>query len=706
MTPTSISPILRPGSIAVVGASRTPGTIGYNMVAHLVAGGFTGPVYPVNPKAASIASVPAYPTLEAVPGPVDLAIIVVPKQFVMEVVEQCAAKGVKGLVVISAGFREVGGEGVERERQLTDYVRSRGIRMIGPNCMGVMNTDPAVRMNGTFAPWLPDYGRIGFVSQSGAIGMSVLDYAREYGVGIGQFISVGNKPDVSGNDILIDWEDDPGINVILMYVENFGNPTRFLEIASRITKKKPIIVVKSGRSRAGARAASSHTGALAASDAAVAALLSQAGVLRAGSVEALFDLAMGFEPMRIPRSRRTVVITNAGGPGIMAADAAEPVGLELPDLAPATVEKLRPMFPPEASLRNPLDMIASANPEGYRKALSAMLEDPGVDSALAIFVPLPPNRSIDVTEAVVASAAAHPDKPVFAVLMGHEGLPEGRAELHEVGIPAYIFPESAARALAATCRWNEWRQRPPVTLEALPVDGSEARRLIDLAYAEGRSRLQEDDALDLLAAYGIPVARARLATTVEEAVSFAETAGFPVVCKVVAPAIVHKTEADGVQVDLRSAEDVRAAWDRIMAGAAAAVPGAMVEGVLVQPMVKDGRELIVGMTRDPMFGPLVMFGLGGVLVEVLRDVVFRMAPFGRADARDMIRGIQGVKLLDGVRGAPPVNFGALEDVLLRVSQLVVDFPEISELDLNPLLATDDAVVAVDGRVMLASPAVD
>lgn len=706
MTPTSISPILRPGSIAVVGASRTPGTIGYNMVAHLVAGGFTGPVYPVNPKAASIASVPAYPTLEAVPGPVDLAIIVVPKQFVMEVVEQCAAKGVKGLVVITAGFREVGGEGVERERQLTDYVRSRGIRMIGPNCMGVMNTDPAVRMNGTFAPWLPDYGRIGFVSQSGAIGMSVLDYAREYGVGIGQFISVGNKPDVSGNDILIDWEDDPGINVILMYVENFGNPTRFLEIASRITKKKPIIVVKSGRSRAGARAASSHTGALAASDAAVAALLSQAGVLRAGSVEALFDLAMGFEPMRIPRSRRTVVITNAGGPGIMAADAAEPVGLELPDLAPATVEKLRPMFPPEASLRNPLDMIASANPEGYRKALSAMLEDPGVDSALAIFVPLPPNRSIDVTEAVVASAAAHPDKPVFAVLMGHEGLPEGRAELHEVGIPAYIFPESAARALAATCRWNEWRQRPPVTLEALPVDGSEARRLIDLAYAEGRSRLQEDDALDLLAAYGIPVARARLATTVEEAVSFAETASFPVVCKVVAPAIVHKTEADGVQVDLRSAEDVRAAWDRIMAGAAAAVPGAMVEGVLVQPMVKDGRELIVGMTRDAMFGPLVMFGLGGVLVEVLRDVVFRMAPFGRADARDMIRGIQGVKLLDGVRGAPPVNFGALEDVLLRVSQLVVDFPEISELDLNPLLATDDAVVAVDGRVMLASPAVD
>lgn len=700
MSASPLSPILRPRSIAVVGASRTAGTIGYNLVANLVAARFTGPVYPVNPKATSICSVPVFPDLESIPGPVDQAIICVPKQHVLSVTKQCAAKGIKGLVVISAGFREVGGEGVERERELTEYVRANGIRMVGPNCMGVLNTDPAVRMNGTFAPWMPDYGRIGFVSQSGAIGMSVLDYAREYGVGIGQFVSVGNKPDVSGNDILLDWEDDPGINVILMYVENFGNPGKFLEIASRVTKKKPIIVVKSGRSLIGARAASSHTGALAASDAAVGALLTQAGVLRAGSVEALFDLAMGFEPMRIPRSNRTVVITNAGGPGIMAADAAEPLGLELSELAPATVERLRPLFPPEASLRNPLDMIASANPEGYRNALSAMLEDPNVDSALAIFVPLPPNKSVDVTEAVSAAAATHPEKPVFAVLMGHEGLPQGRAELHEVGIPAYIFPESAARALAATCRWREWQERKPVVMETLPVDRAEARRLVDLARSEGRSRLQEDDALDLLAAYGIPAARARLATTREEAVAFAETAGFPVVCKVVAPAIVHKTEADGVQVDLRSADDVEAAWNRIMAGAAAAAPGAVVEGVLVQPMVKDGRELIVGMSRDPSFGPLVMFGLGGVMVEVLKDVTFRIAPFGRQDARDMIRGIKGVKMLEGVRGAPPVNFAALEDILLRVSQLVLDFPEISELDMNPILATDEEVVAVDGRVML------
>ncbi len=696
----SLAPILRPASIAVIGASRTPGTIGYNLVANLVHCGFNGPVYPVNPKAASIASVPAFPSLEAIPGLVDLGVIVVPKEHVLEVTQQCIARGVGGLVVISAGFREVGPEGAERERELTQLVRAHGIRMVGPNCMGVLNADPAIRLNATFATWLPAFGRIGFVSQSGAIGMSVLDYAREYAVGISQFVSTGNKPDVSGNDVLLAWENDPSIGVILMYVESFGNPTRFLEIASRVTKKKPIIVVKSGRSRVGARAASSHTGALAASDTAVDALLRQAGVLRAGSVEALFDLAMAFAGQSPPRSRRTAVLTNAGGPGILAVDAMEPWGLELPELSPATVERLRPLFPPEASIRNPLDMIASANPAGYRKALDALLDDPALDSAVAIFVPIPPNDPVEVTDAIVASASSHPEKPIFAVVMGHEGLPRGRAELQEVGIPAYLFPESAVRALAARVRHAEWRQRPVSVLESLAVNREAAQRLLQEAAAERRTRLQEDDALDLLRAYGIPVAQAPLATTRDAAVEAAERAGYPVVLKVVAPAIVHKTEAHGVQVDLRSADEVRAAYDRIMAGAAAAAPGATVEGVVVQRMVKGGRELIIGMTRDPKFGPLVMFGLGGVLVEVLHDVGFRLAPFGRLEARDLIRGIRGVKLLDGVRGAPPVDFAALEDALLRVSQLAVDFPEISELDVNPLLATDQGVIAVDGRVMI------
>jgi len=680
-----------------------PGTIGHEIVASLVRCGYTGAVYPVNPRAAAICSVPAYPDIESVPAAVDQAIIVVPKELVQGVVEGCARKGIAALVVISAGFREVGGEGVGLERRLTEFVRAKGIRMVGPNCMGVLNANPAISMNGTFAPDLPPYGKIGFVSQSGAMGLSVLDYAREYGIGISQFVSIGNKADLSGNDLLLAWEHETDVEAILMYVENFGNPAKFLQIASRITKRKPIIVVKSGRSRAGARAASSHTGALAASDAAVDALLAQAGVLRAGTIEELFDLAMGFSVQRPPRSRRTVVLTNAGGPGILAADACEANGLELPDLAPETVARLATLFPAEASIRNPLDMIASATPKGYRAALGALLEDPAVDAALAIFVPPLGVTQEDVSLAIATVAEEHPDQTVFAVLMGHQGLPQGRATLHAAGIPAYIFPESAARALAAMCRWREWRERPEPVLEPMVVDRVTARRLIDEARAAGRSRLAEAEALELLSAYGIPVARGSLATSADEAVGYAERMGYPVVLKIVAPAILHKTEVGGVQVNLGDAAEVRRAFDQIMLGARTAHSGVVITGVMVQPMLHNGRELIVGMTRDPLFGPLVMFGLGGILVEVLRDVTFRIAPFDREEARRMMREIRGASLLDAVRGMPPADRGAVEDVLLRIATLVSDHPEIAELDVNPLMAMSTGAVAADARVMLAPP---
>lgn len=700
----SLRPILAPDSLAVVGASRTPGTIGHEIVASLVRCGYTGAVYPVNPRAKAICAIPAFADIEAIPVPVDQAIIVVPKELVQGVVEGCARKGIPGLVVISSGFKEVGGEGIKRERRLTEFVRANGMRMVGPNCMGVLNSNPAISMNGTFAPSLPPYGKVGFVSQSGSMGLSVLDYASEFGIGISQFVSVGNKPDVSGNDLLLEWENDPDVEVILMYVENFGNPGKFLRIASRITKRKPIIVVKSGRSRAGARAASSHTGALAASDTAVDALLAQAGVLRAGSIEELFDLAMGFSVQRAPKSRRTAVLTNAGGPGILAADACEANGLELPDLAPATVTRLAPLFPAEASIRNPLDMIASATPQGYRAALGALLDDPGVDAALAIFVPPLGVTQGDVSLAIASVAEEHPAKTVFGVLMGHKGLPQGKATLHDAGIPAYIFPESAARALAAMCRWREWCELPPSSVESLPVDTARARRLIDAAILAGKSRLDEDEALQLLAAYGIPVARGDLATSAEEAVRHAERMGYPVVLKIVASAILHKTEVGGVRVNLGDAVEVRRAFDQILLGARTAQPDAVISGVLVQAMVQNGRELIVGMTRDPVFGPLVMFGLGGIMVEVLRDVSFRIAPFGREEARRMMREIRGARLLDAVRGLPPADRGALEDVLLRVARLVTDCPEIAELDVNPLMAMPSGAVAADARVMLARSA--
>jgi acetyl coenzyme A synthetase (ADP forming)-like protein len=693
--------ILAPGSLAVVGASRTPGTIGHEIVASLVRCGYTGAVYPVNPRAKAICAIPAFADIEAIPVQVDQAIIVVPKELVQGVVEGCARKGIPGLVVISSGFKEVGGEGIERERRLTEFVRANGMRMVGPNCMGVLNSNPAISMNGTFAPSLPPYGKVGFVSQSGAMGLSVLDYASEYGIGISQFVSVGNKPDVSGNDLLLEWENDPDVEVILMYVENFGNPGKFLQIASRITKRKPIIVVKSGRSRAGARAASSHTGALAASDAAVDALLAQAGVLRAGSIEELFDLAMAFAVQRPPRSRRTAVLTNAGGPGILAADACEANGLELPDLAATTVARLAPLFPAEASIRNPLDMIASATPQGYRAALGALLDDPGVDAALAIFVPPLGVTQADVSLAIASVAEEHPATTVFGVLMGHKGLPQGKATLHEAGIPAYIFPESAARALAAMCRWREWCELPPSSVESLPVDTARARKLIDAAISAGTSGLAEDEALELLAAYGIPVARGELVTSAEEAVLHAERMGYPVVLKIVASAIIHKTEVGGVRVNLGDAVEVRRAFDQILLGARTAQPDAVISGVLVQAMVQNGRELIVGMTRDPVFGPLVMFGLGGILVEILRDVSFRIAPFGREEARRMMREIRGARLLDAVRGSPPADRGAVEEVLLRVARLVTDCPEIAELDVNPLMAMPSGAVAADARVILA-----
>lgn len=700
----SLAPILRPRSVAVVGASRSPGTIGHEIVAALVRNGFTGPVYPVNPGARSICAVPAFASVRDLPEPPDLAVVVVPKAQVLPVVTECAARGVGGLVVISAGFREVGGEGVALERELTRFVREAGIRMVGPNCMGVLNSHPALRLNATFAPALPPFGRIGFVSQSGAMGLSVLDYAKEYGIGISQFVSVGNKPDVSGNDILEAWEDDPDVDVILMYVESFGNPRRFLELASRITRRKPIIVVKSGSSRAGARAATSHTGALAASDVAVGAMLEQAGVLRARSVEELFDLAIAFGSPSAPRSRRTAVLTNAGGPGILATDALEAEGLDLAELAPPTIAALRPLFPPEASLRNPLDMIASATPSGYRAALGALLADPGLDAVMAIFVPPLGVRQEDVTEAIAEVAGAHPDKPVYAVLMGHQGLPQGKAALHEAGIPAYIFPESAARAVAARNKYREWQARPPRAVERRTLDDAAIRRILAEARAAGAARLSELASLDLLAACGIPVAEAALARTEEEAVDHAGRLGWPVVAKVVAPAIVHKTEAGGVKVGLEDAGMVRQAWREILAGAERFQPGVRVDGVLVQRQARGTAELIVGTSRDPAFGALVMFGLGGVYVEVLRDVLFRVAPVTELEARDMLGGIRGRRILDGVRGAPAADRGALLEVLVRVAQLAADYPEIAELDINPLLALPDGCVAADARVALSAPA--
>ena len=703
--PSFLDAILKPRTVAVIGASRSPAHIGHQVTANLVAHGFTGSVYPVNPSAAAIHSIKAYPTIGAVPDTVDLAVIVVPKELVQDVAQQCADAGVRGLVVITAGFREIGEAGAQRERALVELVRAHGMRMVGPNCLGVMNTDPAFSLNASFAPVMPPFGPIALMSQSGAMGVNIIDYAREYQIGLAQFVSVGNKPDVSGNDLLLQWEDDAAVETILMYVENFGNPRRFLELASRITKRKPIIALKAGRSAAGARAASSHTGALAASNIAVDALLAQAGVLRAGSVEELFDMAMAFGAATRPRARRTAVLTNPGGPGILASDALEANGLEVVELRPETIAAMRPLFPEEASIRNPVDMIASAQPANYRQALEIILADPGVDAAVAVFVPPFGVSQKAVADAIVGAVRNRRDKAVVAVLMGRTGLSEGRAELHTVGVPAFVFPESAARALAALCRYQEWLARPSDDPAPLAVDRARATRVIADARAGGREQLHQSEALALCAAYGIPTVRARPARSPDEAATVAGALGFPVVMKVISPDIVHKSDVGGVALGIEDATQTRAAYDAMLRDVRRRAPNATIDGVLVQQMVRGGLETIVGVSHDRLFGPLVMFGLGGIYVEALRDVVFRVAPIGELDAQDMLDGIRGAQILAGMRGRAGANRPALAEVLRRVSQLAADFTEIEELDINPLLAFEDRVVAVDARVRLApSPA--
>lgn len=697
MAHASLDHLFRPQSIAVIGASRRTGTIGHQIVDNLLRHGFQGVVHPVHPTATSVHGVRAYPTVSAIPDQIDLAIVVVPKEHVAEVVEDCGRAGVEGLVVISAGFREVGGAGVAREQALMEQVRRFGMRLVGPNCMGILNTEAAHSMNATFAPNMPPPGHMSFLSQSGALGVTILDYAAEYGIGIHHFVSVGNKPDVSGNDVLEYWEDDPDTRVILMYLESLGDPRRFTRLARRVTRKKPVVIVKSGRTGAGARAASSHTGALAGADLATDALLAQCGVLRAESVEELFDVAMAFEGQPIPAGNRVAIVTNAGGPGIIIADACEAAGLKVAALSPATRAILEGILPPEASVRNPVDMIATATGERYREVLDAVLADPGIDAAIAAFVPPLGIRQVDVATHIVDAHAQRHDKPLLAVLMGRDGLPEGKAQLQAAGIPAYIFPESAARALAAMYKHHEWLARPVTEPTVFEVDSTAAQRAIAAARDDGRAGLMEHEALDVLAAYGIPVVAHRTASTSAEAVAAAEEVGYPVVVKALSPQVVHKTELGAVRLDLRGPDEVAEACAGIEARVRE-VDGARLDGFLVERFEQGGHEVIVGVNSDPAFGPVVMFGLGGIYVEALSDVAFRIQPVTEEDAREMVHSIRGRKLLEGMRGERPVAVDRLIEVIQRVSQLVGDHPELRELDINPLLATPDGVLAIDARM--------
>jgi acetate---CoA ligase (ADP-forming) len=701
----TLDAVFAPKSVAVIGASTKRGSIGREILHNIIEYEFHGKLFPVNPHADFIHSMKCYASVLDIPDEVELAIVVVPARDVLAVARECGEKGVKGLVVISAGFKETGAAGAERERELLDMVHECGMRLIGPNCMGVFSTHPQVRLNATFAPTLPIEGDIAFMSQSGAMGVAILNATTRLNIGFSAFASVGNKADVSGNDLLTYWEGDERTKVIGLYLESFGNPRRFTRLAKRISRQKPIIAVKSGRTPAGARAATSHTGALAGGEQAVEALLRQCGVIRAESIGEMLELMAAFSRCRPPRGNRTAVLTNAGGPGIMATDSLLSAGMRIATLSAESTAALRGFLPREASVANPVDMIASADAEAYRRSLDVLLADANVDMVIVIFVP--PHMVVpdDVATAITAVAAEH-NKPVLCVFMAKEEFYEHFPRQHPESPPIFRFTESASRAAVELYQYHRWQERPLGQVRTFEVQRDAAARVIQQTLARGGGWMTQEEAFALVEAYGIPVARVLRVTSAVEAAAAAERLGYPLVLKVEDRRIVHKSDVDGVALGLGSAEEVGLALETMRTRLRDAEGIADVEAFVLQQQIASGREVILGMTLDPLFGPLLAFGSGGRYVEVFRDIAFRVLPLTDVDVHDMVRSIKGFPLLRGFRGESPVDIDVAEESVMRLAQLVADFDCIEELDLNPFILAprrQDCAV-VDARIKLIPPA--
>jgi acyl-CoA synthetase (NDP forming)/RimJ/RimL family protein N-acetyltransferase len=700
----SVTRILAPRSIAVVGAGQTPGSIGRELLASVLGFGFTGPIYPVNRSASTVEHLPGYRRVTDIPADVDMAVLAVPATEVLSVVQDCAAKGVHGLVVISSGFAETGPEGRQREGAIVAAAREAGMRMIGPNCLGVINTDPDIRLDATFASTPPSPGPVGFLAQSGALGIALLAAAGQRGLGLSSFVSAGNKADVSGNDLLQYWETDDATKVILLYLESFGNPRTFARLARRVSTSKPIIAIKSGRSDAGQRAATSHTAAAATPDLAVDALFHQTGVIRVDTVDQLFDTAQVLAEQPLPAGNRVAVVSNSGGLGILAADACAAVGLCIPALTQDTVAALRAVAPAAASLADPIDLGAGATPAVCAAAVAAVLGDPNIDSVIAVFTPISVTGAelagrIGRAVAAVADAGA---KPVLLTLVGAADSPGNirRAVQAEATLPITILasPDGAASALARAVHYAEWRAQPTGTIPRLEVDRDAAKHLIAVALSDRPEGgwLDAETAAQLCQAYGIPLVETRTATTATAAAEVALAAGFPVALKADGPTLVHKTERGAVVLGLTSQSQVRQAFSDMRSRL-----GSAMQRAIVQPMAAAGVETVVGVVHDPSFGPLVMFGLGGVATDLLGDRAFRILPLTDLDAAQLVGSLRSSRLLLGYRGSPPVDISALEDVLLRVARLADDFPEVAEMDLNPVMATPTGVYAVDVKIRIA-----
>ncbi|MBF8276030.1 MAG: acetyl coenzyme synthetase forming, alpha domain protein [Candidatus Brocadiaceae bacterium] len=688
-----------PKTVAVVGASREEGKVGHDLLKNLLQYRFAGKIFPINPHPGDILGIKSYTSVKEVSEKLDLVVIIVPAQYVGKIVDDCVEKGVDSIIVISAGFKESGIDGAARERELLQKLKAHSIRMVGPNCLGLINTQ--ANLNASFAAGMPAQGDVAFFSQSGALCTSILDWAMGASMGFSKFISMGNKSDVDEVDMIKALDADPATRVILGYLEGVKNGAEFMAASRQTTRKKPMIIVKSGGTAAGAKAASSHTGALAGSENAFDAACKQSGILRVKTLEELFDCARVFSAPQLPKGQRIALITNAGGPGIIAADAVERSRLKMAGLSKNTIDFLRASLPPTASVYNPIDVLGDAKADRYKIVLEKTLEDPNVDVVLIILTPQAMTE-IDKTAELITAVSRRTDKLIVTSFMGGVRVESGIKILCQAKVPNYAFPERAISAIETAYRYTEWQKRPGREVKTFQAQKETARTLINEARQKNRRYLSEEEAKQVISNYGFVIPRSILAASEEETASAAEEIGYPVVIKISSPDILHKSDFGGVAVGVKTAADARRFFCEITQKARRLMPDADVKGVLVQQMVTGGKEVILGMSRDPQFGPLLTFGLGGIYVEALKDVSFRVAPIDARDAEEMIREIRAFTLLKGVRGEPPSDLGAIIDSLLKLSQMVTDFPEIMEVDINPLVVFPEGkgAIAIDARLAL------
>ncbi len=700
--------IFSPQSVAVVGASTTPGKVGHDIFVNILQGDYQGTLYPVNPRARYIRSVKAYPSISELPEPVDLAIIVLPPKAALGAVGEAAEKGIKGIVIVSAGFREVGGDGRRIEDEIVAKCQEAGIRMVGPNCLGVINPNPSVRLNASFSTHMPAFGHISFISQSGALCTAVLDFAAERDFGFSKFVSIGNKADVDEQELLLFLHQDTETDVIMVYLEEISHGPEFIKTAKHITsghRPTPILVIKSGRTAAGRRAAASHTGSLAGSDAIYDAIFEQTGIIRADSIEDLFNYAAAFSCKKVPAGNRVGIVTNAGGPGIVATDMTVSSGLELAKFGPNTIETLESHLPPTANVHNPVDVIGDAPEDRYENALLAVIKDDGVDGAIVILTPQSMTNVLGTAQ-VIARISMNTSKPILCCFMGVIDVSAGVNHLQEQGLPVFRFPEHAAQAFGALYQYSRWVNRRFLDEFKLIHDKDRASEIIKSVLDQGRPSMGASEGEQLLECYGFKTLPSKLAKTKEEAGEFAESIKAPVALKIVSPQILHKSDVGGVVLNVNDGKTAIEEFEAITRRALEHVPNAIIDGVLVQQMAaQEGQEIILGMNRYPLYGPLLMFGLGGIFVEVFRDVVFRVAPIGRNEAHGMVNGIKGAKILQGYRGKPVLDVETLERSLVSLSAMVMDHPEIHELDINPLMVYEKGkgAVVADCRIILKSP---